>query len=231
MLISPEVIQEAISRTVVLRPPKQSLSTFGITSVDYYLVSEPIYEKLDAETRETVIRKGRLTAGRPQIVTPYYLLNLFHGFEHGVEFAQYLAEAYGSGSPGLLYSYSQELQETSIVSDPLPVVAGRIVDQLEKDDKPLSAVIQGVDHLWDISLMKFIYEITISSLTSNVSDLHQRGLLQPESGLPRAARIRIEELFTATAKGQLDPRELKTEIDRWGVFEEYQDRFFGLFRK
>jgi hypothetical protein len=28
-----------------------------------------------------------------------------------------------------------------------------------------------------------------------------------------------------------DPKELKTELDRWGLFGEYEDRFFSLFGK
>ena len=30
---------------------------------------------------------------------------------------------------------------------------------------------------------------------------------------------------------ELEPNELKKELDRWGLFEEYEDRFFTLFKK
>ena len=49
-------------------------------------------------------------------------------------------------------------------------------------------------------------------------------------GVPADARLRIEGLFKLVAKGELEPSELKAELDRWNVFEDYQDRFFSIFR-
>ncbi|HJX70071.1 MAG TPA: hypothetical protein VJ441_03145, partial [Dehalococcoidia bacterium] len=77
-----ERIQYAIEHTEVVRPPRQDLATFGITNVYYYLVTEPVYAELLGKAEETVVREGRVIAERPKIVTPYYLLNLFDGFEH-----------------------------------------------------------------------------------------------------------------------------------------------------
>lgn len=232
MPLDPETIRRIAQQTVVLRPPRQALATFGVTSILYYLVTEPIYsDLLEGAPQETVVRQGRVTAARPQIVTPYYLLNLFRGFEHGTEFADYLVEQYGSNAPGLMYSYQNDLEETSIVSDPLPAVAARLSDDLEERGQQLAAVIRGVDHFWDVSLMKFIYELTASSVHRNVTDLAQGGLLGMEGSVPRAARARIEELFAAVSRGETHPSELKEELDRWGVFREYEDRFLDLFRR
>jgi hypothetical protein len=50
-------------------------------------------------------------------------------------------------------------------------------------------------------------------------------------GVPADARLRIEELFRMVKRGELEPSELKAELDRWGLFEEYEDRFFGIFKK
>ncbi len=231
MPLDPETIRQVAEQTAVLRAPKQSLATFGITSIAYYLLTEPVYSDLLGENRETVIRHGKMTAERPQIVTPFYLLNLFRGFEHGEEYAHYLAEAYGASSPGLMYSYRHELEDTSIVSDPIATVAGRLADELEESGQNLAAVIQGVDHLWDVSLMKFMFEMTVSSLGHNVTELAQGGLLGMDRGLPRAARARIDELFAGVARGEVNPSVLKAELDRWGVFREYEDRFLDLFRR
>ncbi len=225
MPLDPDTIRQIAENTQVLRAPRQSLATFGTTAISYYLVTEPIYGELLGETRETVVRHGRVTAERPQIVTPFYLLRLFHGFEHGEDFAQHLLEAYGANSPGLMYSYRNELEDTSIVSDPVSAVAQRLADDLERQGEGMAAVIQGVDHLWDVSLMKFIFDLTISSLGQNVADLAHSGLLGMEGGLPRAARARIEEMFAGVARGQMNPTELKAELDRWGIFKEYEDRF------
>lgn len=231
MPVDPELLRQVVEQTQVLRPPRQALATFGTTTIDYYLVSEPVYTELVGDTRETVVRHGKVTAERPQIVTPFYLLKLFHGFEHGEEVARYLSESYGAGSPGLMYSYKNELQDTSVVSDPLPAVAGRLAEEMEEQGRNLAAVIKGVDHMWDISLAKFIFEITTSSLGRNVAELAGSGLLGMDRGLPRAARARIDELFREVARGELAPNLLKAELDRWGVFKEYEDRFLDLFRR
>jgi hypothetical protein len=31
--------------------------------------------------------------------------------------------------------------------------------------------------------------------------------------------------------GDLDPRAIKEELDRWNIFSEYEDRFLSLFLK
>ncbi len=231
MPIDPEIIFEVARHTEVLRSPKQSLATFGTTAITYYLVTEPVYADLTSDSSETVVRKEKLTAERPKIITPFYLLSSFKGFEHGEDYARYLLEMYGPNAPGLLYSYRNELYETNIVSESPKVVAGRLNDELEKEGENLAAVIQGVDHLWDVSLMKFIYELTARSLGQNVGELGQMGLLGADRGLPRAVRMQIEDMFAAVERGTLKAHELKVELDKWGVFDEYQDRFFSLFRR
>jgi proteasome assembly chaperone (PAC2) family protein len=46
-----------------------------------------------------------------------------------------------------------------------------------------------------------------------------------------SARARIEELFAAAAKDRSKGFELKQELDRFGLFKEYEDRFLDLFKK
>ena len=81
-------------------------------------------------------------------------------------------------------------------------------------------------------MLKFIYEMTRSSLPENVLQMERRGLLDVDAGgIPVEARLRIEELFRQVSRGELEPRELKDELDRWNLFEEYEDRFFAIFGK
>jgi hypothetical protein len=231
MPVDPEAIFLASRQTEVLRPPQQALATFGQTTIAYFMLTKPAYAEILPSGDETVIRQGTVKAERPQIVTPYYLMSLFRGFEHGEEYARYLMQEQGANSPGLMYSYRNELEETNVVSDPLPSVAGRLMADLEERGQHLAAVIRGVDHLWDLSLMKFIYELTASSLGQNLRELGHRGLLGSDRGLPRAARVKLDEMFAAVGRGELAAQDLKAELDRWGVFSEYEDRFLGLFRR
>jgi len=45
-----------------------------------------------------------------------------------------------------------------------------------------------------------------------------------------ATRRRIEDLFEATRSDRSRARDLKEELDRLGLFDEYEDRFLDLFR-
>ena len=138
---------------------------------------------------------------------------------------------YGQHVPGLLYSYKNEPKEIAIVSGALDVVAGRLNDKIDKEGDTLAAIIKGVDELWDVSLLKFMSELTEGSLRSNLAELESRGLLEVDrAGVPNDARYEIERLFRAVARGDSDPSELKKELDRWDLFSEYEDRFFNLFR-
>ena len=46
-----------------------------------------------------------------------------------------------------------------------------------------------------------------------------------------ADRKRIEELFGEATKDRTKAFELKRELDRLGIFKEYEDRFLDLFKK
>ncbi len=224
---------DAIEQTWVVRPPRQALATFGSTSVHYYLVASPVYRELnvpDAGDEDSVVREGVVRADRPRVVTPHYLMR-HEGFgENAERYLQRLLEEYGPDEPGLMYHYKNEGGETSIVSGTVNEVSRRIIDWLDKEGKSLSAVIQGSDDLWDVSLMKFIHELTSRSARQNASDLHAQGLLTMEGGVPREGRQRIEWMLEQARMGKLEPAEAHREMERWGVFDEYQDRFLRLFR-
>jgi len=215
----------------VLRLPRQSLATFGTTNVNYYLLTKPVYaDPVDKE--ETVIRDGKVSAERPRIVTPSYLTRLEGFGDDARRYLDMVISQYGPHVPGLLYSYKNEPKGLSNVSDGLGVVAGRLNEQIDREANRLAAIIQGVDELWDVSLLKFIRELTEGSLRSNLAELGNRGLLDIDyAGIPRDARYRIEQLFHQVASGECDPSELKRELDRWELFPEYEDRFLGLFRR
>ena len=54
---------------------------------------------------------------------------------------------------------------------------------------------------------------------------------EPEEEAVAVDRGRIDELFTQAAKDRSKAFELKRELDRLGVFKEYEDRFLDLFQK
>jgi len=232
MDVDDERIKYTVEHTEILRPPKQSLATFGTTNIYYYLVTEPVYSELMKNITETVIREGRVIAERPRIVTPYYLSRL-EGFSSDAKrYFDMLLNAHGPNAPGLFYTYRNEPKELNIVSNNLLSVVAKLNAEIDKGGNPLTSIIKGEDELWDVSLMKFIYEVTRSSLPNNLSQMGTRGLLDIDArGIPVDARLRIDELFAKVSKGEIEPSELKAELDRWNLFEEYEDRFFAIFKR
>ena len=48
-------------------------------------------------------------------------------------------------------------------------------------------------------------------------------------GIPAAAANQIEVMFVSVKKGG-SPEALKAELDKWGVYSYYEDRFLNLFK-
>jgi hypothetical protein len=218
-----EKIQAAIKNTVVLRPPRQQLATFGATNISYYMITELLSEV-------NVVREGRVIAARPRIVTPSYLINV-DGFSGSARrYIQMIAEQ-NPHEPGILYSYKNEFGDMNIISDPLDTVMDNINRRIESQGEPLSAIIKGVEDMWDVSLMKFTFELTRNSVQRNISELYSRGRFHADArGVPQDAVDRIEELFALAANDTSYAGELANELRYWNLWEGCQDRFMQLFK-
>jgi hypothetical protein len=225
-----EKIEHAIKNTKVMRSPKQKLATFGVTNITYYLITEPVYGELVKGSQETVIRDGRVISERPKIVTPSYLTKLEGFGENARGYIEKLVRERPDAA-GLFYSYRNELRRVDIVSGPVEAVADRLNQRLDKAEDPLTAIIKGVDELWDVSLLKFIAELTEQSVRDNVAELRCEGLLGvDESGVTMHGRYLIEQLFEVVRADPTRAGELRLELERWGLWSEYEDRFLELFR-
>jgi len=219
-----EKIRYAIDNTRVIRPPRQQLATFGSTNVYYYMVTG-LMDELN------IVREGRVIAARPKIVTPSYLVNV-EGFSSTARrYLQMIAEQ-NPHEPGILYSYKNETGEMNIVSQPEAALLEKINRMIDDRSDPLTAIIKGVEEMWDVSLLKFTYELTSGSLYHNYSELHSRGrLLKDEHGVPADALAYIEELFQLAANDPSHAPDLVSELHRWGLWSRYQDRFLQLFKR
>ena len=224
---------KAMEKTWIVRFPTQNLTTFGLTNISYYVVTEPIYGDLDSSNEEGVVRSGRVIAERPTVVTPNYAINLSGFTSDAYQYFHHLAQEYGYNAPGILYQYKNEAHKMDIVSGAPIDTARRISQDLDRKNDNMAVVVVGVDELWDVSLLKFIYEFTSSSAAKNFQDLRGSGLLDPQpnyGGVPRAAIDQVEKLFQDVENGG-DPEVLKRELVWWGLFDYYQDRFLNLFRR
>src|SRR3989337_154199 len=117
----------------------------------------------------------------------------------------------------------------NIVSNSLSSIVDNLNAEIDRRSDPLTAIIKGEDTLWDVSIMKFIYEITRSSVPDNLRQMGSRGLLNMDSsGVPADARAHIDELFGQVTRGECETGKLRDELERWGLFEAYQERFLAL---
>ena len=124
-------------------------------------------------------------------------------------------------------SLQNQLKYESVLLDYNPVNSS-----INESGERLTTIIKGEDSLWDVSLLKFIYELTQNSLKGNIAQLQSKGLLDVDAeGIPMDMRRSIEEHFLKVLGGESDPGALKEELERWQLFEEYQDRFFALFKR
>jgi hypothetical protein len=217
-------IKYVLEHTELIRAPQQELATFGSSVVNYYVVTE-------LAGNVTVIRDGKVIAERPKIVTPAYLINVEGFTEQARRYIAMMAREHPD-EPGVFYRYKNEPKEMNVVSEPLRGVINKLTTKIEEERNPLSTIIKGVEDLWDVSLLIFIYEITRRSIHSNVAEFYSRGLLDVDSsGVPKGARNHIEELFEQVSHDLSRAPELVVELGRWGLFAEYQDRFFALFKR
>ena len=217
-------IQQAIEQTKVLRSPAQNLATFGSTNIYYYLITGLMDDV-------NVVREGRVIAAKPKIVTPSYLINL-EGFSGQARRFIELMEGQNPHAPGIFYTYKNDPKEMNIISEPLEQIVQNINQQIDNQRDPLRAIISGHEELWDVSLIKFTYELTSRSLYKNITEFQQYGMFQLDAqGIPQHARDHIEELFIKVKDDQSYASELVAELKRWNLFSEYQDRFLSLFKK
>jgi hypothetical protein len=213
----------ALEHTELVRAPRQELETFGSSVIDYYVVTELV-------GKASVVRDGRVVAERPRIVTPAYLVNVEGFSEQARRYMAMIARERPYES-GIFYRYKNEAGSMSVVSEPIGEVLNKLKARIEEQRNPLSTIIKGVEELWDVSLLMFIYELTTRQARTNIVEFGRRGFLDIDgSGVPRGARDYIEELFEQVGRDLSRAPELVVELNRWGLFPEYQDRFFALFR-
>ncbi len=241
-----EKIRYAIEHTEILKLPQKLLSTFDSTTIHYYILTEPLYLEFEGRSpeSETVIREGKITWQKPKLITSSYMLRV-EGFSEKAKRALEMMAQEDNDLAVLLYNlkFKRDSEKMNIVPNSLETIAKKIASEIEKRCDPFCAIIKGVDEFWDVSLSKFVQEmITRSAYFSQLPDLKERSIIKISDmgypviardtfGIPIAARNEIENLFKLFEKGEIEPSKLKQELDMWGLFEEYQDRFFKFFMR
>jgi hypothetical protein len=205
MMETDDRVRHALENTELVRAPQQALTTFGSSVIDYYVVTELV-------GNVSVIRDGKVVAERPKIVTPAYLVNVEGFSEQARRYIAMMARERPYES-GIFYRYKNEPKGMNVVSEPIKQVISKLSSQIEEERNPLSTIIRGVEELWDVSLLMFIYELTTRSVRTNVAEFSRRGFLDMDAGgVPQGARDYIEELLEQASRNLSRAPELEFRI-------------------
>jgi hypothetical protein len=176
---SPDDIHYALETTKVLHEPDRRIETFGETRFEFQLISE-----LMDRAGEVRIRTGEIEAMRPRILRPsaYREVEL-DGFDASARarFDKLVEklEAEGKDLAFLQYGFRFRRGQVheEILHDSLENVRERVLDDIRRTGNPSRAIIEGVDDAWEISVLKFSFEMILRSHEINSFDLKRRGLI------------------------------------------------------
>ncbi|MGD7653565.1 MAG: hypothetical protein ACQCXQ_10150 [Verrucomicrobiales bacterium] len=176
---SPDDIQYALETTRVLREPDHRIETFGDTRFEFQLISE-----LMDRAGEVRIRTGEVQAQRPRIIRPeaYREVEL-EGFDEGTraKFDAMLDKFRAEGKDLAFLQYGFQFRRgqvhEEIITDSFEAVRDRVLEDIRRDGNPARAVIEGVDDAWEISILKFSFEMIQRSHDINAFDFKRRGMI------------------------------------------------------
>lgn len=218
----------AVNQTEILLMPARRLETFGNTLVNYHMVSEPM-----DSTGQTRVREGRIQAFRPQILTPQsYANSMLDGFGKEAEaYAEWLRD-HARDLHILRYGFQirKEATQELLLAEKFETVKEQVRERVQAKADPLAAVLIGVDHPWEVCLLKLMSDLIRYSVPGNMRELERRRLLDDEGGLPRGVRDELDSDFRHASRDTRLIKPLGAKLQQYGVFEEYQDRFFALVK-
>ena len=168
-----------------------------------------------------------------RIIKPHYFLTTPHqnfGEEAGQYFSQVISAKDGARFLEYGLSFQKQEHQEEIVSGQLQEVAEQAGKDAQDNMRELRGVIIAVDDTWEISLLYFITELVKRSVFFNARDLARRGLLEMGNGIPIAVRQELDEAFS-NCQSLAEARALGARLRDYGVFEEFEDRFYDLYRK
>ena len=88
----------------------------------------------------------------------------------------------------------------------------------------------GLDRYWEVSLMTFINALVKQSVPGNARDMARDGLLGLDRGIPVAVRMEIDADFD-NCDTLSKAEDLGRKLRDYGLFEQYEDRFYGLYMR
>jgi hypothetical protein len=219
-------LREILDQTVVVRFPRHRLATFGDSDIQYHLVT-PHPDSADRST----LRSGRISALRPKILTSESLRRHFEGFGDDADgFERLLKDHFADSFQGLEYVFHNRLASVEDRHANALDLAKTLGRDLDDRSATREAVIRGPAGGWTLSLMKFTLEEAGRSFPVNMRELDEHNLFDPAAVALGRRKGEIERLFREAASSSGQRPLLAAKLKEYGLFDEYQDRFFHLVK-
>ncbi len=176
---SQDDIQYAMETTRVLHEPDHRIQTFGETRFQFQLLSEPM-----DQVGTVRIRTGEVEAMKPRILRPepYREIEL-EGFDENARARlDALVDKLRSQGKDLAFlqygfRFKRGAVNEELVHDSIESVRARVLEDIRRTGNPSRAIIEGVDDTWEISILKFSFEMILRSHEINAFDFKRKGLI------------------------------------------------------
>jgi molybdenum cofactor biosynthesis enzyme MoaA len=121
---------------------------------------------------------------RPRILRPtaYYEVEL-DGFDPSARarFDKLVDKLKAEGNDLAFLQYGFQFKRgqvhEEVVHDSMDAVRERVLEDIRRTGNPARAIIEGVDDAWEISILKFSFEMILRSHEINAFDFKRRGLI------------------------------------------------------
>lgn len=101
-------------------------------------------------------------------------------------------------------------------------------DELQQEVENADPMFADVEErLKDFFSSGFGEEAESEDIASTLTDIKEKK--QSQDDVPKFVMDKIEKMFNAAAKDKSKAQILKTELDKWGLYKLYEDRFLDLF--
>ncbi len=212
--------RKAIRLTRIIMLPKIQIATFWTTKFKYYMIS-----KID--DTNSILRVGTVHCAKPTIITPQTILNSFEGFsDEDIEFVESISGQEVARIRVLGYQFKNQLEKKKELATPYKMLIQNIKKQEEKSLNKI-AILSAPDDVWSLSITKLAMDAVFKSFPENMRDLEERGYFLSDA---ERSKKEIEILFAEAKQNQSKEsiNELGETLQRNGLFEKYEARFFEL---
>ncbi|MFK7850762.1 MAG: hypothetical protein AB8D78_07275 [Akkermansiaceae bacterium] len=176
---SQDDIQYAMETTQVLHEPDHRIQTFGETRFEFQLLSEPM-----DQVGKVRVRSGEVEAMKPRILRPepYREIEL-EGFDDNsrARFDALVEKLREQGRDLAFLQYGFRFKRGTIseelIHDSIEAVREKVLEDIRRTGNPSRAIIEGVDDTWEISILKFSFEMILRSQEINTFDFRRKGLI------------------------------------------------------